>query len=83
MPFFRENNLGISIKIKNLYTLIQRFYCRELASFFALGKLLGAKTVLGKYSLSKLINEFVSQSHISSNVLHRIFVATLFRNSKR
>lgn len=51
--------MGLSIKIKNVYALTQQFYFREFAAFLAPRKVLGAKKTLDKYSLSKLINEFI------------------------
>lgn len=68
--FLREHNLGISIKIKNVYALTQQFYFREFAAFLAPRKVLGTKKVLNKYSLSKLINEFILPmfSHINSKI---------------
>ena len=67
---FLEDCLRISIKIKNVYTLIQQFYFKESAAFLALRKVLGTQKVLNKYSLNKLINEFVSQicSHLSAKM---------------
>lgn len=41
--FQREHNLGLSIKIKNVYALTQQFYFREFAAFLAPRKVLGAK----------------------------------------
>lgn len=66
----REHSLGISIKIKNVYALTQQFYFREIAAFLVPRKVLGTKKALNKYSLSKLINEFIlpMYSHISSKI---------------
>lgn len=68
--FKRKHSLGLSIKIKNVYSLTQQFYFREFAAFLAPRKVLGTKKALDKYSLSKLINEFIlpMYSHISSKI---------------
>lgn len=62
--------MGLSIKIKNVYALTQQFYFREFAASLASRKVLGTKKALDKYSLSKLINEFIlpMYSHISSKI---------------
>lgn len=77
--------MGISIKIKNVYTLSQQFYFKESVAFLALRKVLGTQKALNKYSLNKLINEFVSQicSHLGAKMnAQGCLPETLFRNIK-
>lgn len=49
---------------------LSNFYFREFVAFLAPRKVLGTKKGLDKYSLSKLINEFIlpMYSHISSKI---------------
>lgn len=77
--------MGISIKIKNVYTLIQQFYFKESVAFLALRKVLGTQKALNKYSLTKLINELVSQIMLTpkcKDECTRMSAEILFRNIK-
>ena len=77
--------MGISIKIKNVYTLIQQFYFKESVAFLALRKALGTQKALNKYSLTKLISELVSQIMLTpkcKDECTRMSAEILFRNIK-